>query len=882
VITPLLLVAASLAPLAPAESLEVERALAMLPPAMAQGLEVVAARRGGCDSDAGRDVRVEGRRIHLCAGASAESLRRQVLLGALLIWDARAGWSQEPAWRRFNGWARATTTPWRWVARNEAPAAYASPSGRRSPELDLGTFAASWVLERQAPADGKDRALECRLLPQAAFLHTRLRALPALPLPLRDPPVCRAFEEWAQRDQIAGIEIALATPSTVTMASMFGHVFLRLVQTTETGEPAALDDRTLAFLVDNPVPVTEEPFYAWKGIAGAYRATLLERPFLETYRTYAVLEGRDLRRYRLHLRPAETEALLQRLWSLRQAGAYQYFFFGTNCATLMVDLVNSVLPDDRQVRFPQALATTPAGTLEGYAGARAAGGGPLMTFIPETLLSFAHQARLAAAERDRLWNRLPASFKDPRLGEAIRSDSPQARAEAYLALAAGPLAAAADLHELLRQSAILEVHLSALANHAREQALLQERRAKLRQVLAGVRERLRGRAPAAALADTASDELEVRLRGYRMLERLARARLARAGEPLGDDLRRLALLESEARYDDRAIDPTLRDALFFPEPERTLGQQRYAQGLADLIDHPFVTDLSPPLLALQRARAALPPARSPEQIRREEEAFRRHEEIRLHESAVARTGIDELELGVGLDQGAARPLLLVGGAMHDERLGDQRRFGFPPHTALTVLRTRTALAFDGFRRRPEVPAWEAQLLGYRSLPPPGGSGLRLGGEGYVDLGGRARLGRSTEVRAGGGWLLPLLSSARLADHLILSAGLLGSLDRLRAPSQTVWGVGGSLGLEGRHALDPENQGAWVSARLLVRPLWSTAGAIGELVGGADLRLPVRERVRLPLASDASGALSLRLSAQVYNSTLRAPTDFQLGLSLALE
>ena len=292
----------------------------------------------------------------------------QILFAAFLVWDERAGWSREPAWHRHNGWSRELARPWRWTAKNLDPLAHGAPAGRRSPSWDLAIFAAAWVAERafQARAREEDGPLECRLLPQATFLHQRLRGLDAVPPVLRPAPLCRAFEAWADRDRLDRIEIALATPSTITVASMFGHVFLRLVSRNEPVGRATMEDRTLAFLVESTLPLSQEPLFALKGIAGAYQATLVERSFLETYRTYLVLEGRDLRRFQLHLSPSETEALLQRLWSLRQAGRYRYFFFGTNCATLMVDLVNSVLPDHRQVRFPEALATTPAGTLEGY------------------------------------------------------------------------------------------------------------------------------------------------------------------------------------------------------------------------------------------------------------------------------------------------------------------------------------------------------------------------------------------------------------------------------------------------------------------------------------------------------------------------------------
>jgi hypothetical protein len=252
-----------------------------------------------------------------------------------------------------------------------------------------------------------------------------------------------------------------------------------------------------------------------------------------------------------------------------------------------------------------------------------------------------------------------------------------------------------------------------------------------------------------------------------------------------------------------------------------------------------------------------------------------------------------MELGAGLDHGpgGTRGLLTLAGAMHDERLGDQRRFGFPSHTALTVMQTQTAIAFDGPRRRPHLPAWQARLIGYRSLRP--GSATAsfpqrllqgLGGELFADLGGRARAGRPTEARLGAGWILPLAASDSLGDHLLLTAGLVATLDRAAraaGPPATVWGLGPAVGLEGRLGLDRRQQGTWVAARSTLRPLLTSRGHARELLAAADLRLPVRDRVRLPFSSIAGG-IGLRLTAALLTSTLLPALDRQLSLTIAVE
>jgi hypothetical protein len=853
--------------------------------ALPSGVTVVRSDRSCAPDDPFAEMNVDTRRrrIEVCRTNDATARRRQILAGFFLLDDQAAGWSREPEWQQLNGWSRSMLGE--WTAQNQAAEAYATPSGRRSPGWDLATFAADWIVERTG-SQADDLPLTCRLLPQARFLHRRLLGVTALPAVLRAPPRCAPYEAWAQRERIERVEIVLATPSTVSMASMFGHVFLRLVQRPED-ELLALEDRTVAFLVENAVPVEEDPLYAWKGIAGRFEATLVERSLLETYRTYVVAEGRDLRRFRLNLSPEETDALLERLWSLEHAGRFRYRFFANNCATLMVDMINTVLPAGRHVRYPEALATTPAGTLEGYAGALAAGGGPLVTFIPDTVLSFEHQARAAAVERRRLALTLrsdePAGA-DP--WRAIESTDAHRRAGAYARLVDEQLRARSDprwLQRFLRQSAVIEAHLSALANVEAEQALFRQRRRRLRTELAALRARLDGNATARcfpvreAVAQGVADDPEVRLRGYRALATLLDGP---CGSGLADEVRRLALLTSAVHHDGELMPTALHDALFFPERARPLGEQRYAAGIGELIDYPFVTRLSPALLAVQRAQVTLAANAdslpSPGSLQRAETSGRQSEEAAVYDTAVPRTGIDQLEVGAGLNWTGidTRGLLILGGALHDERLGDQRRFGFPAHTALTVLRTRTALAWEN--RRVALAGWDARVLGYRSLPPLPAPRFRPGGDFFVDVGQR----RALEVRLGGGALLPIVAFQHLADHLLVSAGPVGGFDRL-APHDS-WSIGGSLGLEARLAPRLASQVTWLAAAVALRPLMTTAGPVRELAASADVRVPIIESLRMPLGRAPTSALVLRFSAALHASTRPGPPDRQVSLTFALE
>ena len=151
-------------------------------------------------------------------------------------------------------------------------------------------------------------------------------------------------------------------------ASLFGHILLRLVYRDDEGATPLHIAETMAFLADNDVPFQADRAYALKGIAGYYTASLHERPFLDAYREYVVLEGRDLRRWRLNLSPAERRDLMERLWTAEHASRTSYYFFHRNCATLMLEIVDQVRPSGLAERCAGA-ARCAARVVAGAAGA---------------------------------------------------------------------------------------------------------------------------------------------------------------------------------------------------------------------------------------------------------------------------------------------------------------------------------------------------------------------------------------------------------------------------------------------------------------------------------------------------------------------------------
>jgi hypothetical protein len=829
--------------------------LARLPRAIrARGPSAIIRDATACDRDGlPEDEALVDRagRLHLCpapANAAPGALGHQAALAWLFAFDRVAGWSADPAWRRLNGWRPSLAAAWALRADNDDPAGFAAPRGQRSPGWDLTTFMAAWLLD---PV-GTDGGIACRLISQARFVQGRLGN--EAPSPRR----CEAFEGWADLDRLDAVEVVLAAPSTAMIGSLFGHLLVRLAYRDDDGRTPLHLSRTVAFLADNDVPFDADPTYALKGITGRYHASLHQRAFLDSYREYVVVEGRDLRRWRLNLTEAERRAMLERIWTVAHSARYAYYFFRRNCATLMVDLVDSVLPPARDPGITGWLASPPASTLEPWQRERGADGRPLLEFVGDPIVSFDHQARLTSRHRLLLEAGLGAGLAEDEaavLAGALRDahdPNPEVRASAYERLGAllgDPRAGTADdVHAWLRDAGAVESYLSTLLNEQAEAREEKARRVRVRAaaddlaatldregtalaVMGDAREQ--GLRLVTAVHEVAADDPAARLGGYRALAELLPSL---ASAELAARARRLALLISEARYDVERMKevPGLRDALLFVDPGKTIDEQPYVVGFEDLIRPPLETRIAPPLRSLQRTKERLFAARDlgaaaapgdPEQDTKTVQ--------RAYEASLSRSGIDQFALLGGLTVGGGTTPaagIVIDGALYDERLGDHRRFGFPSDTALVVARSSVLLTVaDG---APVVAVYDARAFGYRSLrlplPEAGGSPWPIGWEVYVDLSGSRARDLSAEAKVGWGLLVELVERSDLRDFLLCGVGLAyeGYFPSTTAPMagmpQT---LAAPLSLELRWGLGAEPRyRSWIGARAWGEPIVPFAGA----------------------------------------------------------
>jgi len=623
-----------------------------------------------------------------------------------------------------------------------------------------------------------------------------------------------------------------------------------------------------------------------------------------------VLEGRDLRRWRLELTPAQRRALLERIWSVAHGARYPYYFFRRNCATLMVELVDGVLPPAPDPGVTGWLAAPPASTLEPWQRRRGAGGGPLLAFVAQPILSFDHQARLTSRHRSSIEARLGGALgggEAAALAAALREAHdplPERRASAYERLGSllgDPRAgSAADVHAWLHDAGAIESYLSTLANEQAEARDERVRRARVRAAAAELGAALAreadglaaaGQAPgqrlAAALRDLEASDAATRVAGYRALGDLVPALPT---PELAARARRLVLFVSESRYDVGRMKevPGLRDALLFVDGDRPIDEQPYVGGFEDLVRPPVETRIAPPLLSLQRAKQALFAAREPglEEAPPAAEApaaVARAALERDYGASLSRSGIDQVAVlgGVAGASGAVPAAgVVLDGALYDERLGDHRRFGFPSDTALVVGRSAALLTPGG------VAAYDARVFGYRSLrlplPEAGGSSWPVGWETFADVRGNRARDLAAEVAVGWGLLTRLAERGDLRDHLLgsLSLAYQGYFPSAGAPvAATPQTLAAPVSLELRWGLGAEPRyRSWLGARAWGEAIVPFAGApfalrkeVGAAVelhaslpgrfGSHDPALLVRGEVRrTDLTFTGAAAATLALAA----------------------
>ncbi len=331
--------------------------------------------------------------------------RRRALVHAVLArWNEQEEWSDQPRWRRLNGWVRPFQRLLTWSEQplNLARWAYSRERGRSSPALDLLTFAEEALVPVEALAPGA--LAEADQLRCQEFSKSRvLTELGLLTVP-RGP--CQRYDAWASPGTLEGIEFLFVAASGRAPESLFGHLLMRVArsQPGRVDAPGLTPAVQLVALTGGDLP---GPAYVLRGLTGGYPMVLMTVPMLDVTRQMLEFEQRTMRRFRLRLTPGESQRLLERIWELERRGRLDYRFLHDNCAFAAAFVLNGALEDDKELRLPSGITPLlPATTLDAVARVQSSLGGPLLEPIFGSLDSTRDLARSAHAQRTREATRL--------------------------------------------------------------------------------------------------------------------------------------------------------------------------------------------------------------------------------------------------------------------------------------------------------------------------------------------------------------------------------------------------------------------------------------------------------------------------------------------
>lgn len=232
------------------------------------------------------------------------------------------------------------------------PRFFLAPTGQTDPSAELAATLRAFFTHEPAGAD--PQPAQCAFIARYRWLKAELniddRRLP--------PQPCERFQHWFHELNTETATLIFASAYLNNPASLFGHTLLRLDQRGQTEHT-----RLLAYTINYAADDSDSNLlmYAVDGVAGGFKGRFDVQPYYQQVRVYSDLESRDLWEYRLNLRPAQLQRLLEHVWELRGI-EFDYYFFRENCAWQLLTLLEVADPD---LRLSDAFTvwTLPADTI---------------------------------------------------------------------------------------------------------------------------------------------------------------------------------------------------------------------------------------------------------------------------------------------------------------------------------------------------------------------------------------------------------------------------------------------------------------------------------------------------------------------------------------
>jgi hypothetical protein len=245
-----------------------------------------------------------------------------------------------------------------WESEADGPNFFLSPSGKRSPALELEATLRAYFGSLPAQPSEELKTLQhpvCQFPARLAWLTGKL-AIDVARLPRSD---CTRLESFRKELEATAVTLVFSSYHVTSPSSAFGHTFLRIHAARNSGA----DQRDLLdFAIDfgARIDTRNSLVYGIKGLTGQFPGEFRRLPYFFKVREYADFDSRDIWNYTLDLSPAEIAALVDHLWELG-ATWFDYYYTSENCSYHIAGALEAVVPRLRtldKMRWPVIPADT--------------------------------------------------------------------------------------------------------------------------------------------------------------------------------------------------------------------------------------------------------------------------------------------------------------------------------------------------------------------------------------------------------------------------------------------------------------------------------------------------------------------------------------------
>ena len=151
-------------------------------------------------------------------------------------------------------------------------------------------------------------------------------------------------------DNIEHIELLIASPSNISIASVAGHMYLLIKEKNDINSLS----RVISFVANsgederNGINVLS---YSLKGLLGKYRTIIQQETLSQMVKRNTFAENRNIYRLIFNFNKKQIKTIINELDKFtKQKNKKRYYFINRNCSSFLIKLINSALDKDKKIK----------------------------------------------------------------------------------------------------------------------------------------------------------------------------------------------------------------------------------------------------------------------------------------------------------------------------------------------------------------------------------------------------------------------------------------------------------------------------------------------------------------------------------------------------